>query len=139
MGFPRLGAAFGGPLWPDLGAMAGGGASADHADLPTQHLAVAAKGVFMNLLAHLPWHRAATTPRHMPTAAVADEGDAGTAEAPAETDTAGCGWFDSSHDLQSGLCVTEHASADAVANDLPLEAWLELHLSGWRPAQGSVH
>jgi hypothetical protein len=31
--------------------------------------------------------------------------------------------------LQSGLLVTEHASADAVANDLPLEAWLTLHLA----------
>ena len=43
----------------------------------------------------------------------------------------GCGWFDSSHDLLSGLSVCEHACADAVAADLPLEAWLELHLAGW--------
>ena len=43
----------------------------------------------------------------------------------------GCGWFDSSHELQSGLSVREHASADEVAADLPLEAWLELHLAGW--------
>ena len=26
-----------------------------------------------------------------------------------------CGWFDSSHDLQQGLCVQEHASADSLA------------------------
>lgn len=45
----------------------------------------------------------------------------------------GCGWFDSSHELSSGLLVTEHASPDAVAGDLPLGGWIELHLSGWRP------
>ena len=49
----------------------------------------------------------------------------------------GCGWFDSSHELRCGLQVTEHASPDAVANELPLDDWLELHLSGWRaPAAG---
>jgi hypothetical protein len=44
----------------------------------------------------------------------------------------GCGWFDSSHELHCGLAVTEHASADTVASQLPLGDWLELHLSGWR-------
>jgi hypothetical protein len=44
----------------------------------------------------------------------------------------GCGWFDSSHELQAGLLVTEHGSPDAVAAALPLADWLELHLSGWR-------
>ena len=83
----------------------------------------------MNLLAHLPWHRTAPTHRLSPTAVLAD----------GDTDTAGCGWFDSSHDLQHGLLVTEHASADAVANELPLEAWLDLHLTGWRPPLGGVH
>lgn len=43
----------------------------------------------------------------------------------------GCGWFDSSHELQHGLMVTEHLSADAVAGELPLADWLGLHLSGW--------
>lgn len=28
---------------------------------------------------------------------------------------AGCGWFDSSHDLLAGLCVTELAPSDEVA------------------------
>jgi hypothetical protein len=44
-----------------------------------------------------------------------------------------CGWFDSSHALQHGLCVTEHVSADAVAAHLPLDDWLQLHLhlGGW--------
>jgi len=51
-----------------------------------------------------------------------------------------CGWFDSSHALQHGLCVTEHASADAVAAHLPLDDWLQLHLGGWpglRSAEGA--
>ncbi|MDP1532751.1 MAG: hypothetical protein Q8N44_04610 [Rubrivivax sp.] len=47
---------------------------------------------------------------------------------------AGCGWFDSSHTLQQGLQVTEHGAADAVCAALPLEGWLELQLTGWRPA-----
>jgi hypothetical protein len=50
-----------------------------------------------------------------------------------DDDTQGCGWFDSSHELRTGLVVTEHTSADAVASALPLADWLELHLSGWRP------
>lgn len=41
----------------------------------------------------------------------------------------GCGWFDSSHDLQHGLWVREHASPDAVASQLPLGFWLQLHLA----------
>jgi hypothetical protein len=44
----------------------------------------------------------------------------------------GCGWFDSSHELHCGLAVTEHLSPDSVASELPLDDWLELHLSGWR-------
>jgi len=90
----------------------------------------------MNLLAHLPWHRSLNVERSSPAAADGDPAVAGTE---ADIDTAGCGWFDSSHDLQSGLLVTEHASADSVANELPLEAWLDLHLSGWRPPQVCIH
>lgn len=45
----------------------------------------------------------------------------------------GCGWFDSSHDLQSGLQVHEHASLATLSELLPLASWLELHLSGWPP------
>jgi hypothetical protein len=41
---------------------------------------------------------------------------------------AGCGWFDSSHVLQTGLLVTEHCSADDVAAALPLDAWIDWHL-----------
>ncbi len=45
----------------------------------------------------------------------------------------GCGWFDSSQDLREGLCVSEHAASDAVAAQLPVMAWVQLQLSGWRP------
>ncbi len=71
----------------------------------------------------------------------APRGVAGRVEDPAELTpeerVLGCGWFDSSHDLQAGLCVQEHASADAVAQELPLGDWLQLHLSGWRGAPGA--
>jgi hypothetical protein len=45
----------------------------------------------------------------------------------AEELQAGCGWFDSSHDLRAGLQVREHAANDAVCADLPLELWLQLY------------
>jgi hypothetical protein len=48
----------------------------------------------------------------------------------------GCGWFDSSHDLQHGLCVREHADANSLGQELPLPQWLDLHLAGWRTAPG---
>jgi hypothetical protein len=46
----------------------------------------------------------------------------------------GCGWFDSSHDLQHGLRVQEHLSPESLARELPLGAWLELQLGHWRAA-----
>lgn len=46
-----------------------------------------------------------------------------------------CGWFDSSHDLQQGLLVQEHLSPDSLAHELPLDAWLALHLAGWQPSR----
>ena len=51
----------------------------------------------------------------------------------------GCGWFDSSHELRAGLMVQEHASADAVANELPLGDWLQLHLVEWRGLAANGH
>jgi hypothetical protein len=51
--------------------------------------------------------------------------------APEEERPRGCGWFDSSHDLQHGLQVHER-EPDAVAAELPLAHWLDLKLSGWR-------
>lgn len=44
-----------------------------------------------------------------------------------------CGWFDSSQDLREGLCVSEHDSGDAVCAQLPVMAWVQLQLTGWRP------
>ena len=53
------------------------------------------------------------------------------AAAPAVEDRAlGCGWFDSSHDLQAGLRVREHASPEALAAELPLGIWLDWHMAG---------
>lgn len=67
-----------------------------------------------------------------------DDAPAGLPALPAESDDGdaahGCGWFDSSHDLRAGLVVCEHASADAVAQDLPVAFWLELHLREWQGA-----
>ena len=54
---------------------------------------------------------------------------------PAQQDDAAvsaCGWFDSSHDLQQGLRVQEHLGTDGLLHELPLGAWLDLQLSGWR-------
>lgn len=53
--------------------------------------------------------------------------------AAAEDSLPRCGWFDSSLDLRAGLLVQEHDCADDVANELPLSAWLALHLSGAAP------
>ena len=39
----------------------------------------------------------------------------------------GCGWFDSSHELQCGLVVRE--ADDAALGALPVGDWLDLHLS----------
>jgi hypothetical protein len=59
-----------------------------------------------------------------------------------ETDTdataQACGWFDSSHALHCGLHVTEHTNPDALATQLPLDAWLEWHLAG-RITAPAVH
>jgi hypothetical protein len=37
----------------------------------------------------------------------------------------GCGWFDSSHELNRGLQVTEISSPEPVANEVPLGWWLD--------------
>jgi hypothetical protein len=50
----------------------------------------------------------------------------------------GCGWSDSSHELQLGLLVTEHPWADVLANGLPLASWLELRFGAWEGAAGPL-
>ena len=67
-------------------------------------------------------------------AAVASAADLVDADAVEDSTPRGCGWFDSSHDLQQGLRVQEHLRADSLARELPLGAWLDLQLSGWRAA-----
>ena len=37
----------------------------------------------------------------------------------------GCGWFDSSHELNAGVQVTEHLTPERVANEVPLGWWLD--------------
>jgi hypothetical protein len=54
-------------------------------------------------------------------------------EADGVRDERRCGWFDSSQDLREGLCISEHDSGDAVCAQLPVMAWVQLQLSGWRP------
>ena len=40
----------------------------------------------------------------------------------------GCGWFDSSHELQSGLRVLEHAGLETLVEEMAPGAWLDLYL-----------
>ena len=84
----------------------------------------------MNLHTFWPWHRPAPVfrPRLIDLPELLED-----AEEAEEARPAGCGWFNSSHELQRGLLVTEHASADAVAAELPLDGWIGLHLAGWYP------
>jgi len=56
-------------------------------------------------------------------------------DTPPEERALGCGWFDSSHELNHGLQVTEHTSPDAVASELPLSDWLGMQLAGWRACE----
>ncbi len=83
----------------------------------------------MNLLNLLPWRRQPRAPRSPRP----DEAVLPALEDDDEDRPRGCGWFDSSHDLQHGLSVREHASPDTLARELPLANWLELQLSDWRP------
>ena len=59
-------------------------------------------------------------------------------EQPPATDDerpSGCGWFDSSHELERGLQVHEADTQGLIA--LPLSDWLDLELRAWcgRPRQ----
>lgn len=89
----------------------------------------------MNLLSLLPRRRQS----RMPRASRPDEAVLPALDAEEEDRPRACGWFDSSHDLQHGLSVREHASADTLGRELPLANWLELQLSGWRPGPGTAH
>ncbi|MDP2007671.1 MAG: hypothetical protein Q8K45_18520 [Rubrivivax sp.] len=82
----------------------------------------------LNLLSLLPWRR-----RPAPTAgARPDEAALPAPDAAEEERPRAPGWFDSSHDLQHGLSVREHATPDTLGRELPLASWLELQLAGFR-------
>ena len=53
---------------------------------------------------------------------------------PAEPAGPGCGWFDSSHELRSGLRVEEELPPDAVARLVPLSWWLAWELDAALPS-----
>jgi hypothetical protein len=57
----------------------------------------------------------------------------------AEGPAVACGWFDSTHELQRGLQVLEHAEAETLARELPLRDWLLLHLLAGPVAQAAQH
>lgn len=80
----------------------------------------------MNL--HWPWQRPVSVrrpTRPAPPAWVNARIDQPPPPPEAEERPLGCGWFDSSHELNHGLQVTEHASPDAVANEVPLGWWID--------------
>lgn len=79
----------------------------------------------MNLCLPLPWRR--VQPLAMAREPVPVDADAGGAGG--EPPPHGCGWFDSSHELQRGLCVRELATPEALARELPLAGWLEWQLA----------
>jgi hypothetical protein len=88
------------------------------------------------LLAHR-WMRRLLEALHLRAPASTGASEAPPPEPAADDDRPrGCGWFDSSLDLQQGLRVQEHTGLPGTQHDLadlPLAAWLELQLQGWRP------
>lgn len=84
----------------------------------------------MNLLNRL-W--SCLTPTAVSRGRLPAPNDAGTEDEPP---CPGCGWFDSSHELQTGLQVSEHADDEVVAVALPLATWLDMQLADWQPDRG---
>ncbi len=72
------------------------------------------------LLSRLPWRRRRRAPRRPAPLRSRIEGD--------EDRPLGCGWFDSSHELEQGLQVQE--ADDQALSTLALADWLALELSG---------
>lgn len=82
-------------------------------------------------LSRKPWRSSAALPparRPVPGAEPPPE--------PPDERVLGCGWFDSSHELQRGLQVKE-ADAETLGT-LPLGDWLDLHLRLSAPAQAAA-
>ena len=84
----------------------------------------------MYLHINLPWKRVAPVRAQRP--AVPDWVNATVCAVPADNPAAVhlCGWFDSSHELNAGLNVTEHLNPDAVAKEVPLGWWLDWQVNG---------
>jgi hypothetical protein len=104
--------------------MAACGRSADDGDLPL-------KEAPMNILTRLFGPPPAVPARRVRRTAAVYELEL--EPEPEDEAPRGCGWSDSSHELQSGLWVQEHAAAAELAAELPLGPWLELHLAAWQP------
>ena len=83
----------------------------------------------MNLRHCLSWWRAAPPQHRLPLAADWVDAVCGGDEAPPDEAASGCGWFDSSHELNAGLQVTEHLTPEYVADAVPLGWWLDWHAS----------
>jgi hypothetical protein len=85
----------------------------------------------MNLSQVLLWWRAAPA-RRAPRPATPDWVNAGSEPNPEQLDDVlmGCGWFDSSHELNTGLQVTEHLTPERVVNEVPLGWWLDWQAHG---------
>lgn len=81
----------------------------------------------MNLLRCLRWWRGAAPVRSYRRAAPDWVTRGGETDEQAQDDALllGCGWFDSSHELNTGLQVTEHLTPERVANEVPLVWWLD--------------
>jgi hypothetical protein len=93
----------------------------------------------MNLHLAAPWRRSTVVRAGRPTAP--DWVNARLDLPPAEAAPAGCGWFDSSHELQCGLMVTEHLTPERVVNEVPLGWWLDWQTSpaAFATAPGLAH
>ncbi len=83
----------------------------------------------MNLQMNWPWAAPRAATRTLRPAAP-DWVNATLVEVPIEEPAGptGCGWFDSSHELNAGLQITEHLSPQTVANEVPLGWWLDWQL-----------
>ncbi len=81
----------------------------------------------------------ASPARALPRPATPDWVNAGSEPSSEQLDEVllGCGWFDSSHELNVGLQVTEHLTPERIGNELPLGWWLDWHAGTASPsAQG---
>jgi hypothetical protein len=86
----------------------------------------------MNLSRYLQWGRTAPQRRVSRPATPEWFNAAGSEPSAEHLDEVllGCGWFDSSHVLNTGLQVTEYLTPEPVANEVPLGWWLDWQSDG---------